>query len=248
MTLADHQRAIARYCLDPAGDPEAVRDLGGDPARWALYRSMVRRRFVETVGDALPRTRAVLGAAALESAVGSFLSTSPPTTRYVREIGLRFADHLLSPGALPRDAVAHLADLVRYERARLEVACALDDPAYPVAEFAMDRPAAFAPAHGLVRAGWDVHHEAPAVGHRAGSFPLLVYRDPVTHRVDALELSPIAGDLVEAMAAGDRTVTDCVVGVLAQHRAAAGEVFLASFADLLGDLLDRGVLRGARAD
>lgn len=252
VTLADDQRAMARYCLAAEPDPADATALGGDRTRWDLYRAMVRRRFVETVGDALPRTRKALGDAAFTAAVDGYLTREPPTTRYVRELGVRFVAYLVAEGMASTVPAAPIApvwalDLARYEGARLAVACALDATDHGVEEFSMDRPAAFAPAHQVLRMAWDVHREETAEGPHAGVFAVLVVRDPRSHRVGALELSPIAADLLDAMAPGDRTVTACVLSVLARYQAAAGDVFMASFADLLGDLLDQGVLLGARA-
>ncbi len=245
MTLAEVQGALARYCLSPTPDPADAEILGDDRARWDLYRAMVRHRFEETVGEALPRVRSALGSAALGAAIERFLAVCPPTPRYVRELGERFADHLVAQG-LSHGAPPWLADLARLEKSRMEVLCEQDVSGDAIGDFEMDRPAGFAPWHRLLRVAWDVHRHDPPEGHVPGTFALLVYREPVGHRAMVLELSPIAGDLVEAMAPGDRTVTACVIDVLQRHNASAGAVFTTSFAGLLGDLMDKGVLLGAR--
>lgn len=248
MNLRAYEDALARVCLAEAPAAADLAALGGAPERWLLYRRMVRNRFGDFIAAALPRTRAALGAARFEACVAAFLASAPPSTRYLREVSPAFVRYLETarPPAVAEPAWA--LDLARYEAARAEAAylpADADDAA--ITEFELERVPALTPVHRLVRVGWDVDRPTPDAGHAPEPRALLVYREPATDRVATLALSPTAAALVEHMARGDRTTTACIERVVAAHGGAPDPAFLESVATLLADLLDRGVLLGARA-
>lgn len=246
MTLDDVQRALARVCLDPTPDGADLASLGATEARWHLYRALVRGRFLETLGDALPGTRRALGDAGLDACVTAYLHRAPPTTRYVRELAIDFARLLdASPEVIPAGAAPWTRDMARYEAAVMHCHIAHDptpdDPT--VLDFDMPLAPALCPAQRFLRVSWGVHRGAVP---EPADFALVVYRAPVTDAVEVLELTPIAGDIYERFTRGDRSVTACAQEALARHDSAAGAVFIESFAGLLGDLMDRGILLGGR--
>lgn len=245
MKLDDTQRTLARVCLAPAPDDRDVAALGDRPARWHLYRALVRNRLLEVLGDALPGTRRALGDAGLASCAAAFLDRAPPTTRYVRELSIAFARFLEAhPAAVPTGAAPWAVDMARYEAAVMHGHVALDPPDDPsVTEFDMALAPALCPAQRFLRVSWSVHRAEPATGEWA----LLVHRAPVTDAVETLELTPIAADIYERFTRGDRSVTACAEGALAARGAGADPVFVESFAGLLGDLIERGVILGGRA-
>jgi hypothetical protein len=247
VTLDDVQRALARVCLAPSPDGGDIASLGDAPARWHLYRALVRGRFVETLGDALPGTRRALGDAGLDACVTAWLDRAPPTTRYVRELSIDFARLLDgSPEVIPADAAPWTRDMARYEAAVMHAHIAFDappdDPA--VGEFDMALAPALCPAQRFVRVDYGVHRGGEP---EPTPFALVVYRAPATDAVEVLELTPIAGDIYELFTRGDRSVTACAQEALARHDASAGALFVESFAALLGDFMDRGILLGGRA-
>lgn len=246
MTLDDVQRALARVCLDPSPDAGDLASLGATPARWHLYRALVRGRFLEALGDALPGTRRALGDAGLDACVTAFLHRAPPTTRYVRELSLDFARLLdASPEVIPAGAPPWTRDMARYEAAVMRCHIAYDptpdDPA--VVDLDMALAPALCPAQRFLRVAWGVHRMGEP---EPSALALVVYRAPVTDAIEVLELTPIAGDIYELFTRGDRSVTACAQEALARHDSAAGAVFIESFAGLLGDLMDRGILLGGR--
>ncbi len=244
MSLDDLQRRLARACLAARPSPDDLAALGAPAARWELYRAMVRSRFVDTLGVALPRTREALGDAGLAEAASSWLDRAPPTTRYVRELSVQFARFLeREPSAVPPGAAPWALDAARYEAAVMECHAALDPSPQSAVELDMALPAALAPAQRLVRTSWGVHL---AGAPRGGAWALVVYRAPATDAIETLELTPIAGDIYELMTDPARPLTACVQAALARRDAAAGQVFIESFAGLLGDLMDRGILLGSR--
>ena len=99
----------------------------------------------------------------------------------------------------------------------------------------------------LLRSAWAVH-ELPA-DEKATDPPaardvtLLGYRDSASE-VRWLELTPLAGDVVSALASGD-ALGHAVEHACTSHGIAPAAV-LADIAKLLADLAERGVLLGAR--
>lgn len=240
----DLRHRLARVCLDAAPSHEDLRALGADSARWMLYRAMVRGRFVDTLSEGLPRAFAALGRARLEAAVDHWLTHAPPVTRYVRELSIAFAHHVERTPSAIEGAPAWSLDALRYDAAVMACHIAPDPSFEGVVELDMARPVALSPAQRFVRVDHAVHlADAPA----PRALALVVYRARETDAIETLELTPIAADIYDAMSDGARSLTDCVTAALARNDSHAGQVFIESFADLLGDLLDRGVILGSRA-
>lgn len=242
--------ALSRVCLAPAA-PEADLDaLGAPHDRWALYRDLVRNRVLDALSEALPRTRVAATPARFDAWCAQWLDAAPPRTRYVRELMPEFADWLHRNPAAREGLPAAFDDLLRYERALHRVALAPDPSpdALAAAPFAMERPARFHPVLARLDLRWAVHRATPREETHAadeGRHALLIYRHPTRFSAQTLTLSPVAAAVLDAMIPGDDDVTSCVQRALAAHDLAAGAVFIESFAELLADLMERGVLLGA---
>lgn len=243
MTHEDLQRRLARVCFDAVPSPDDIAALGDDPARWMLYRVMVRGRFVDTFIEALPRFAAALGRERLTAAVDAWLAEAPPTTRYVRELSIEFARFLEGATRLLEGASPWALDAIRYDAAVMRCHIALDATRDGVTGLDMALPVALSPAQQLVRVSWRVHLDGAP---EAKPIALVAYRAPGTDAIETLELTPVAADIYEAMTDDTRSLTDCATSALARNDSAAGQVFIETFADFLGDLLDRGVLLGSR--
>ncbi len=244
MKLDAAQSTLARLCLDRTPRDEDLTALGGDPLRWLLYRHLVRGRFVDTFSDALPVATRALGREALGTMVERWLAERPPTTRYVRELSLQFADFALDH-ALPEGAPPWTADALRWDAAVMRCHIADDAERVPVGPFAMDRPVVLTPARALLRLRWSVHRdEVPTEGEHA----LLVFRAEDSLRVEALTLDAFSFALVTAMGAPHTSLTGAVYDVLARHGEHANADVAAVLASLLGDLLERGIVRGSAPD
>lgn len=237
-------RALRRVCLAPHPDPADLARLG--PGRWSLYRDLVRGRIAGALAEALPRTRDAVGAARFEGWISRWLDASPPSTRYVRALMPQFVAWLDGVGepALP----ACFDDLLRYEVALHAVGLAPDPApdAVRAAPFEMHRPARFHPALRRLDLRWPVHARRCEREPDAAPDPcaVLVYRDPQSLRAETLALSPVAARVLDAMRAGGE-VTAAVQRALAAEDLHASAAFVESFADLLADLMERGVLLGA---
>lgn len=262
MDLATYQRHLFAL-LFAATDDDAVPSVAalanerGSAVRWRRYRRMVRDRLEEIVETSFPRLRASLGDA-WRPLVTRWLAEAPPATPYLRDVHGELAGWLVEAIADRAELPAFAGDLARYERALLEVSYVAEEQGARAVEaelgaFAMDRPVVLTPAHQLLRTRWAVHRtaengDATAVvaAPEGATFALCVYRDPSTHAVRVLELGAFAAALLEGLARDERrALVDVVRDAAAATDQAVDADLVAAFADLVADLMARGVWLGA---
>lgn len=246
--LRELSESLARVCLAEEVSGDDLARLGDDPARWRLYRAMVRQRLRDAAAEALPRTLGAVGDARFDAWLARYLDRAPPRTRYVRGVAAELAVFVLSGAG--DDALVDppwLRETLSFEAHVHAIAYA--PPAEPtrVDELSMDAPAVFAPNHARLRVSHAVHRASPGTRPDARDCALWIYRDDVRHTVETLELSPLAADVLDALRDTGCTLTDAVTASLARHGGAASAAFIAGFADFLADLTERGVLLGSRA-
>lgn len=261
------QRAIADACLGEragellAGDlrafleshgvaAEDVEALLAAPARLQVYRSLVRNGLGSVVLRMLPRTRARLNAAVpgrFEADLAAFAQDPGPRTHYLRDVPAELFAWVTPRWKSDPNVPAYLADLAAFELAQFAIAASeSSEPAGQLTELAFDRPITFTSSMRLLRSSWAVHElpadEAATEPPAARDVTLLGYRD-AEHQVRWLELTPLAGDIVRALASGQ------ALGSAAEHACAAHGVapaaVLRDIAQVLADLGHRGVLLGA---
>ncbi len=243
MSFEALQRALARVCLDVDVSSEDLAALGDHAPRWRLYRAMIRARFVDTLAEGMPRALSAFGRDALARAVDAWLANAPPTTRYVRELSIQFARFVEATPETLSGAAPWALDAVRYDAAVMACQIALDPSLDGVCDLDMERPVALTPAQRFLRLSHAVHLDGePAPKPSA----LVVYRAR-NDAIETLELTALAADIYEAMSDPTRALTECVRSSLARNDSAAGQLFIETFAEFLGDLLDRGVILGSRA-
>jgi hypothetical protein len=261
------QRAIADACLGAHVDEELARDLPGflaahgvapedieailaAPARLQIYRSLVRNGLSAVVLRMLPRTRARMNVTCSErfdADLMAFVDQVGPHTHYLRDVPVEFIawaePRWRSDPRLP----AYLPDLAAHELAHFRVAASeAARTAAQAAPASLDRPLAFVESVRIARYGWAVHELSP--DDAATDEPtrrevhLLAYRD-AAHAVRWLELTPLAGAILERLLSGEH-LGAAVQGACADHDTAPPQV-LTDIARLLADLGARGVLLGA---
>jgi hypothetical protein len=263
------QRAIADACLGQDAGERLERDLRAfleshgvaaddvqallaAPARLQVYRSLVRNGVGSVVLRMLPRTRARLEAASpgrFEADLAAFAQDPGPRTHYLRDVPKELFAWVTPRWRVDPQVPAYLVDLAAFELAQFAIAASEPSrtPVQP-AELALDRPLAFAGSMRLLRASWAIQElpddpratQAPAPREVA----LLGYRD-ADHEVRWLELTPLAGDVVTRLAAGE-ALGKAVESACAAHGVAPPAV-LPDIARLLANLGERGVLLGAKA-
>lgn len=224
---------------------EDVEALLAAPRRLGLYRKLIRHNVVGVIDAMLPRTREKIDAAApgaFDATIAAFLEHEGPRTAHLRDVPselLAFAaPRWRKDDRLPR----WTADYAELELVDFVIGVApRPAPPPPVADVSADRPLVFADPYKLVRLAWSVHEDT--IEERAVT--LLVYRDS-EHRTRFLELTDLAGRILERLFAGEplggAMVSACQAGGFALD-----EAVLAGAARLLADLGERGVLLGARA-
>jgi hypothetical protein len=266
MTVEPLHAAIARACLDEAADFEgdlrahlerhgvAAEDVDAilsSPRRLGLYRQLVRNNVMNVAGVMLERTRARLehlSPGAWERTVAQFLAEVGPKTPHLRDV----PGELLA-WAAPRwraDAKlpAWLVDYAELELVDFTIGVAPRPlPPPPLAEVAPDRPLVFADPKTIVKLGFAVHEVAADdldATPPARAVAILVYRD-AEHSTRMLELTPLAGAILERLIAG-APLAPAIQDACAAENAAISEAVLGGAARMLADLAERGVLLGAR--
>ncbi len=248
--LEDYQRDFVQALFARDAEPHLAR-LG--PARFRVYRRMVRRRLRDLLEFALPRYVRVLGPAGFEEVTAAWFEETPPSSPFLRDVVGEHERWLEGRGGFP-GTPAFTLDLARYEAALREVEWLAEEaPTGRVAEgeLSMERPIVLHPAHRRVSLGHAVHRltaeEDRVVGDaEPGAFELLVYRDPESHEPRVLELDRFAARLLAD--AVQRPLVEAARGAATAAGLAIDGSFVATFTDLVADLTTRGVLLGSRPD
>ncbi len=221
-------------------DREALAGLG--PKRAFLYRSLVKKSLRSAVEVELPRTARRLGAR-FDAEVDRFLAEEMPRSHYLRDVAFELVAWAAPRWQADPSLPPFLSDLARHELSAFEVAGArAEAPLEADPSLDLERAVVLDPSVRVRRYGYPVHRLGDDDATLEPSLTtLLVYRDH-EHDVRYLDLTPLAGLLVEHLLAGEplgRAITEAC--------AALGVAFaLDDSARFLADLAERGVLRGAR--
>jgi hypothetical protein len=224
---------------------EDIEAILAAPRRLGLYRKLIRHNIVGVIEAMLPKTQERMNAAvpgSFESSIAAFLEHEGPRTAHLRDVPSEFLafaaprwknDERL-PAWLPDHAELELVDFVIGVAPR-------PGPPPPLGDVSADLPLVFADPHKLVRLGWSVHEDT--ITER--DVTILVYRD-AEHRPRLLELTQLAGLILERLLAGD-ALGAAMVSACQSMGCALDQAVLEGAARLLADLGDRGVLLGAKA-
>jgi len=249
VTDAQYAVRLRSVCLARTAAPVDVAALEGDARRWLRYRRMVRSRISGTLAQAFPRLAAILGAEHFSALEARFLESGALASPSLRDVPAEFVAWLRSARSTDVDAVPLPAlELAELESAERAMAMAPDDPEIPLGPLAMDRPAALTRAHRLLAFEHAVHRVAPPAVLLAPPALtwLCVYRDRETLVTRTLELSAVTHALLEALGREEEPLVDCVNAAAARTGVAVDAAFVRALGGLLGDLSERGILRGAR--
>ena len=80
-----------------------------------------------------------------------------------------------------------------------------------------------------------------------GPVALCLYRDPTTHDVETLELTPVAAAILAGIEQDHASLTDVVRNASGQANVEVDVAFVEALSALLADLVERGVLLGSLA-
>ena len=224
---------------------EDVDALLASPRRLGLYRKLLRHNIASVIDAMLPRTREradAVSPGAFDASMDAFLAEVGPRTAHVRDVPREYLSFAAPRWRQDARLPPWLADYAELELVDFVVGVApRPAPPPPVCDVSAELPLVFADPKTLVRLQWSVHEEV--IERR--DVTILVYRD-AEHRTRFLELTMLAGLIVERLFAGDALgpamVSACQTGGFVLE-----ESVLAGAARLLADLGERGVLLGASA-
>jgi len=220
-------------------DRRAFEGLGA--RRLFLYRTLVRRNLENAIREEVPRTAERLGPR-FGTEIDRFFTEEMPRSHYLRDVAFEWVEWAGPRWQTDETLPPFLSDLARHELSAFEVAGADAGPPPPAEpELRLDRPVVLDPALRVCRYGFPVHRlrdEDAALAPELTT--LLVYRD-AEHDVRYLELTPLAGLIVEHLLARESLGPS-----ITRACAALGVGFpVEESARFFADLAERGVLYGA---
>ncbi len=239
------QRAFKRICFDASPAEEDLRLLGADPARWRLYREMVRLRLRELLQSAFPRTRALLGATRFTTLGNDWLTAHPPRTRYLRDIAGEFARWTSGEMRTHENVPAHTHDLLALEAARWECMHGQERVPANVVEFEFDRVPVVDPGARLLTLEYAVNDESEAEPRR-GSFHVCVHRRNSDYGTEVWTLNQMAARMLAGWKSGDETAQQTIARILREDGTSADEKFIDGLGTVLSSMIERGVILGSR--
>lgn len=236
-TREEHARWLASASLGE-GDRAALLAVG--PKRAFLYRALVKKSLRSAIEVEIPRTAARLGAR-FDAEVDAFLAEEMTRSHYLRDVAFELVAWASPRWSKDATLPAFLGDLARHELSAFEVAGAEAAIEEADPELDLERPVVLHPSARVGRYGFPVHRLADADATlEPAPATLLVYRD-AEHDVRYLDLSPLAGAIV------DRLLAREPLGAAIAR--ACGELGVGFPADdaarFFADLAERGVLLGA---
>ncbi len=121
MTLRDVEAGFKRLLLDER--PAFFGDDAEGQKRQRVYRRLVRNNLMGTIDRACPHARRLAGDVAFDALVARWLSTSPPTTRLLRDVPGEFTAWLQQTQAQQPTSTPHpsFAELCHFEALEIEV-------------------------------------------------------------------------------------------------------------------------------
>ncbi|MCX4247280.1 HvfC family peptide modification chaperone [Paraliomyxa miuraensis] len=235
-------------------DLQAMLAVGAE--RLLVYRKLVHNRLRSTTREFLERTVARLGTERFARDFEGFMEDRASHTPYLRDVPTEFLEWVLPRWAEDPEVPRYLPDLARHEVCDYEVrnhfsAQAHEDDAPTGLPLALDRPLRFHGAARLMHYEHAVHRLSTAKDDRteaeAEPTHLLVYRDD-RHRARYLALTPFAAALLQALVVDRMAVQPALLAAAQALGEPLDDDKLASAAELLADLAERGACLGAEPE
>jgi hypothetical protein len=231
VNLADYQRALLQLSLAEQSPP-------GLPG-FALYRHMIRSRFVGMARQAYRRSWALLGAANMEALFARFLAHEQPRSPILRTVIADFAAFVLRTTELP----ARARDLLCFEAAKWRVGSA-EMPSRDAREVDFDGVLVLNPTLCVLPLEHDVS-EGDVAEAAHDPHTLLLYRRRGEDDVHWYRAPRLLRELL-ASSAGERVLAELVQALFAAHAGEPPEQLLGELAGALTIAVERGVLWGVR--
>jgi hypothetical protein len=272
MNLAEYQRRFIALSMAREATEQDFQEFG-TPARFLMYRQMIRSRLLGMARLAFKGTRELLGPNAFDRTFECYLAERPPKSPLIRDVVADFGPFVLAagpvrtaePDRLSPERVALVSDLVRFEEAKWRVAYAkvprlvvgegelreLDFEGVPVLNPALVQLTLAHPVHELASADGQangIDSGSPgSQARRSEPFQLLVYRPPSSDDIRWYPCGPLLGAVFAGAQDG------AALSLVELVRKAATSLGKELDAELLEELatgvtlaLQRGVLLGSR--
>lgn len=248
-TRADFERWLTEHGVQ-ADDRQSMLEVGAE--RFLVYRQLVHNRLRKTTRDFITRTVARLGQERFVVDFTAFMAQQAPRSPYLRDVPAEFVQWV-GPRWLEDPGVSsYLFDLARHELLEYDVR---NDPRGGEAPtglpLALDRPLRFDSACRLLRYEHAVHRlsvdENDTQVPEAGVVHLLAYRDG-KHKVRYLELTQLAAAIVKRLSVDAMAVEPGLRAACDDLGVEVTDERLASAAQLLAELAERGVMLGAEPE
>lgn len=238
------QRALKRVCFDAEVREADLAILKDDPARFRLYREMVRLRLRELLQSAFPRTQKTLGSEDFTRVANEWLSARPPRTRYLRDAAGEFVAWAVEEWLPNASGPAHVRDLLTLEAARWECMHGATFVPATVDEFAFDRIPFVDPSARLLTLEYAVNDESTSQPAR-GPVYLCVHRRKADHGTELWTLNRMAHRLLSGWQSGKETAQETVARVLREDGTSADATFIDALGTVLADMIDRAIILGS---
>jgi len=230
-----------------SADADAMLKHGAE--RILLYRRLVHNRLRRATREFIPRTVARLGKARFRMDFARFVEDHAIATPYLRVVPETFVAWVVEPWRNDPAVPAYLIDLAHHELLSETVKHDWRGGEPPTGlPLALEYPLRFDGAARLLHYAYPVHRLPLDIDDRtepvADPIALLVYRDR-TDDVRYLELDPFAAATVQALMVEHLPVAQGLRRACESLDTPLDDERLATAAQLLADLADRGVMLGA---
>ncbi len=245
---ASDAELVGIYQRAGASEAELADALRQGFERFLVYRQLARDTLSAAIESSLPRSVECLGPRC-EEFFSEFVAIEGPRSHVLRDVAEEFVAFAAESWRRDPSLPAYLTQLARYELGRVALAASEDDGA-PVEGQALglDSRLLFSRASRLDRFDWAllpyVEQAAAQGGPTPGPQSYLTYRK-ADFSLAALELNPFTFQLVQSWRDG-QSLQDGLRSTASDHQIPLDDSLLADVAQLLADLVERGVVLGAR--
>lgn len=244
-------RDLALFLRENGIVGEDAEALLASPRRLGLYRRLVRHNVIGVIETMLEATKARIDARTpgeLDRSIAQFLDEVGPKTPHLRDVPSEFLAFIAPVWRTNSNLPPWIVDYAELELVDFTISVApRPNPPPPLLEVTAERPLVFSDPRRMVHLEWAVNavpRDDVQAEPEKRDVTILVYRD-ASHASRFLELTPLAGAILERLFEGDALGAAMVNACQAKSHPLDDQV-LAGAARLLADLGERGVLLGAR--
>ncbi len=242
MNLHRQQQAFARYIRNPGKHP----GIEGIPSqRMALYRELFFNNILETLSNAFPVTKPLLGERQWRALCESFFAEHPCHTPYLSRLPGEFVTFIRNRS---EPYPAWLAELAQWEWTELELFMAPDDhhetdtrPHGPLLD-TVPRLSSLARLHTFRYPVHEIGPENPPGNAAEQPCHLLAWRKR-DHSIGFMQLNPLSAQLLERLRNNRAdSAYEILSGIADQRQDREATAILSGGCKILFDLYNKGIV------